>query len=101
VISAVVTTRQWPRGCESWRILLRDGRKHPSPNSGRPEAAMAGALGIQLGGVNYYNGQAQERPRMGDYTRALQLKDIDDATHIMVMAYGLGLAMAMAVLWLS
>lgn len=100
VISAGFATGQWLRLCESWRMLFRDGHKHPSPNSGRPEAAMAGALGIQLGGVNYYNGQAQERPRMGDYTRALQLKDIDDATHIMVMAYGLGLALAMAVLWL-
>lgn len=100
VISAGLTTGQWPRVSDSWRILLRDGHKHPSPNSGRPEAAMAGALGIQLGGVNYYDGHPQERPRMGDDTRALILKDIDNAMHIMVMTYGLGLVMAVAVRWL-
>jgi adenosylcobinamide-phosphate synthase len=31
-------------------VMLRDARKHASPNSGWPEAAMAGALGIRLGG---------------------------------------------------
>jgi adenosylcobinamide-phosphate synthase len=48
------------------RICLRDGRKHPSPNSGLTEAAVAGALSVQLGGLNYYFGQPSERPRMGD-----------------------------------
>ncbi len=48
------------------RILLRDGRKHPSPNSGLTEAAVAGALSVQLGGLNYYSGQPSERPRIGD-----------------------------------
>jgi adenosylcobinamide-phosphate synthase len=42
---------------KSSAILLRDGHKHPSPNSGRPEAAMAGALGVQLGGLNWYGGR--------------------------------------------
>ncbi len=48
------------------RILLRDGRKHASPNAGLAEAAMAGALGVQLGGVNYYDGQPLEKPTIGD-----------------------------------
>jgi adenosylcobinamide-phosphate synthase len=48
------------------RICRRDGRKHPSPNSGLTEAAVAGALSMQLGGLNYYFGQPSERPRMGD-----------------------------------
>lgn len=38
---------------------------HPSPNSGIPEAAAAGAMGIQLGGRNYYQGQVSERALMG------------------------------------
>lgn len=51
---------------ESSRILLRDGRNHPSPNSGLPEAAVAGALGLRLGGVSNYGGVACEKPYIGD-----------------------------------
>ena len=54
------------RGQEAWRICRRDARKHPSPNSGWPEAAMAGALGVQLGGVNAYGGRVEERATLGD-----------------------------------
>ncbi len=50
----------------SLSVMLRDGRKHPSPNSGIPEAAMAGALGIQLGGPSTYGGVLVEKPRIGD-----------------------------------
>jgi adenosylcobinamide-phosphate synthase len=55
------------RSQASWRICWRDARKHPSPNSGWPEAAMAGALGVQLGGVNEYGGVVEERARLGDF----------------------------------
>ncbi|MBF0207496.1 MAG: cobalamin biosynthesis protein CobD [Oligoflexia bacterium] len=57
----------------SLRILLRDGKKHPSPNSGLPEAAMAGALKIQLGGDNYYQGELLSRPLIGDNINPLGL----------------------------
>ena len=50
----------------SWRAMLRDGPRHPSPNAGRCEAAFAGALEITLGGTNVYGGAAQERPCLGD-----------------------------------
>jgi len=98
-IAAGLFAGQWSRMSDSWKILVRDGHKHPSPNSGRPEAAMAGALGIQLGGVNYYDGCGQERPRMGDQTRVLSRSDIDDASRIMLITYGLGLVLALAALW--
>lgn len=61
---------------EAFRILFRDGRNHPSPNSGLAEAAVAGALGVQLGGVNYYFGQPSERPTIGDPLRAMSKEDI-------------------------
>lgn len=51
---------------ETWRIMRRDGRKHPSPNGGIVEAAMAGALGVRLGGTNYYCGVPSFRPHLGD-----------------------------------
>ncbi len=47
-------------------IMLRDGRKHPSPNSGIPEAAMAGALGIRLGGPSTYGGVLSDKPHIGE-----------------------------------
>lgn len=52
-----------------WRIMLRDASKHASPNSGWPEAAMAGALGVRLGGPASYDGVAHDRPVFGEGQR--------------------------------
>jgi adenosylcobinamide-phosphate synthase len=48
------------------RVMLRDASKHASPNAGWPEAAMAGALAIRLGGPATYDGTVHERPVFGD-----------------------------------
>lgn len=48
---------------QAWR---RDARHHPSPNAGPVEAAFAGALGVQLGGVNTYAGRVEDRHTLGD-----------------------------------
>jgi adenosylcobinamide-phosphate synthase len=48
------------------RAAWRDGRSQPSPNSGYPEAAVAGAIGVQLGGLNYYGGVPSLKPHLGD-----------------------------------
>ncbi|HSZ52015.1 MAG TPA: adenosylcobinamide-phosphate synthase CbiB [Caulobacteraceae bacterium] len=56
-------------GGSGWRIMLRDAPQHASPNAGWPEAAMAGALGVQLGGPATYDGVPTERPRFGDGPR--------------------------------
>ena len=50
----------------SYEILRRDGGAHPSPNAGRCEAAVAGALGVRLGGANSYHGRPERRPDLGD-----------------------------------
>ena len=55
----------------SIQITFRDAGKQPSPNSGWPEAAMAGALGVQLGGVNYYQGRESIKEFLGDATLPL------------------------------
>ena len=44
------------------RIWRRDGDKHASPNAGQSEAAMAGALGVRLGGANSYDGHPHYSP---------------------------------------
>jgi adenosylcobinamide-phosphate synthase len=46
-------------------IWYRDGHKHKSPNAGQPESAMAGALGVRLGGENRYAGEVIQTPVMG------------------------------------
>ncbi|HEY3631792.1 MAG TPA: cobalamin biosynthesis protein [Jatrophihabitantaceae bacterium] len=48
------------------RITVRDGHRHPSPNSGYAEAAYAGALGVRLGGRSVYAGRVEHRPELGD-----------------------------------
>jgi adenosylcobinamide-phosphate synthase len=58
----------------SWRIMRRDGRNHSSPNSGIPEAAAAGALGVQLGGTNYYFGRPVAKPVIGEPLHPVDLK---------------------------
>jgi adenosylcobinamide-phosphate synthase len=60
----------------AWRILFRDARKHPSPNSGWCEAAAAALLGVQLGGVNTYKGIVSNRALMGDSLDPLERNDI-------------------------
>jgi len=47
-------------------VMFRDAKKHASPNAGWPEAAAAGALGVQFGGAAIYFGQRVEKPMFGD-----------------------------------
>src|SRR3972149_5524129 len=80
---------------DSLRIACRDGRKHESPNSGIPEAAMAGALGVQLGGATTYQGEIIEKPFIGDAKNLLTIESIDTAikityvASILFMAFGI------------
>jgi adenosylcobinamide-phosphate synthase len=53
-LAATLTGQDGRRAISVWR---KDGTHHASPNSGQMEAAMAGALGVRLGGTNFYDGQ--------------------------------------------
>jgi adenosylcobinamide-phosphate synthase len=82
-----------------WRIGWRDGGKHPSPNAGIAEAAMAGALGVRLGGTNTYDGVDNVRPYLGDPLRPLEVSCIPQAIRLMYATSTAGLALCLAVRW--
>ena len=70
-------------GRGAWRMLRRDAKKHPSPNGGHAEAPTAGALGIRLGGNNYYFGEPHFRAYMGEATREIEADDIQKTVRLM------------------
>ena len=80
---------------DSFRVLLRDGRKHPSPNAGLTEAAMAGALGVQLGGVSHYDGQPLDKPTLGEPISTLGMAHIRSAIALMWVTVGLFLGVSL------
>lgn len=60
IVLAAGLTRGHAR--DAFRVWWRDHDQHDSPNAGHPEAAIAGALGVTLGGVNFYDGVAHRKP---------------------------------------
>jgi adenosylcobinamide-phosphate synthase len=69
----------------AWRYGLRDGAKHASPNSGLSEAASAGALGVQLGGPLFRQGQLLQAPLLGESLESLQRRHISAAVRLMLI----------------
>jgi adenosylcobinamide-phosphate synthase len=68
-----------------WSLLpfvLRQGRQHSSPNSGYPEAALAGILDGQFGGPNYYRGILVDKPYIGVHVRCFHTSDVRRACQI-------------------
>ena len=59
------------------KIFRRDRYNHKSPNSAQSEAAFAGALGLQLGGPNYYFGKLVEKPTIGDALKEPEISDVE------------------------
>lgn len=70
-------------GKKAWRIFIRDRKKHDSPNSAHTEAAMAGALDIQLAGDAWYFGKLHRKPYLGDPVRTVVPDDIPRANRLM------------------
>ncbi len=81
-------------------IMLRDGRNHTSPNSGIPEAAMAGALGIRMGGPSTYAGVLVVKPYIGESVRDVCASGSESAMTIAWMTSIMGVGIAAAVLFL-
>ncbi|MDO3377534.1 adenosylcobinamide-phosphate synthase CbiB [Geoalkalibacter halelectricus] len=87
-------------GFNALRIALRDARKHRSPNAGWPEAAVAGALGIQLGGPAVYFGECVEKVTLGDADKPITVACYHRMIRLMYLTAFLALGLGLAVLGL-
>ena len=63
-------------------FVKKYGKRHSSPNSGYPEAALAGILNCRFGGPNMYHGQLIEKPYIGSNNREITLADMENAVRI-------------------
>ncbi len=81
--------------------MLRDARNHKSPNSGWPEAAMAGALGLALGGPRKYPGLVVDEKWIGSGRARAEFTDIDRALHLFSAACLVNAGLVILVLWVQ
>jgi len=77
----------------AWHTMLGDASKHASPNAGYPEAAMAGALGLALGGPRSYEGKDTDGAWLGDGRREAKAADVYAALELYGRADGLLIAL--------
>ena len=76
------------------------GRNHASPNSGYPEAALAGILGCRFGGPHYYFGELFDKPYIGEQDRPLTTADMQKAVRINRIAEVIMVGLTALVLYL-
>jgi adenosylcobinamide-phosphate synthase len=75
-LMAVSATLLGLNGKRAFTTMWRQGQNHLSPNAGIPEAVAAGALGVELGGPQYYQGCVLEKPAIGEALREIEPEDI-------------------------
>ena len=86
----------------AWRVFRRDRYCHASPNSAQTESAMAGALGIQLGGDAWYFGQLHNKKTSGDSLRPVEPADIPSAILLMTVVSDVAVGLAVILLaWIG
>jgi adenosylcobinamide-phosphate synthase len=95
-VAALVTPGAFATG--ALRIMLRDARKHASPNSGFPEAAAAGALGLRLGGPRVYDAERDDAPWMGDGRSDATAADMERAIKLLIVGF-VSAGLTILILW--
>lgn len=85
----------------AWITMRQDGQNHLSPNAGIPEAASAGALGVRLGGGQFYQGVWIEKPALGRANRELEPEDIVRTHRLLFAASGFALVafVSVRIIW--
>ncbi len=81
-----------------WGLCLRDATKDPSPNSGWSECAYAAILGVQVGGMNWYQGVAKHKPLLGNPVRPITPETIYQALQLTQYCFLIWLGVAIAAL---
>jgi adenosylcobinamide-phosphate synthase len=79
------------------RIWRRDGNKHASPNAGQSEAALAGALGVRLGGSSSYDGHPHHTPLLYAEGPPASLRNAKAAMSLIAIVSGLAFGAALLV----
>ncbi|NOW02861.1 adenosylcobinamide-phosphate synthase CbiB [Clostridium beijerinckii] len=79
----------------SFKIYRRDRHNHTSPNSAHPEAAIAGALGVQLGGANYYFGKLVSKPTIGDKIKEIDINDVKKTAKVLYLSFFIGFVLTL------
>ena len=93
VLPHAVVSGQW----SIFTFVRHYGRMHASPNSGYPEAALAGILNCRFGGPHYYFGELFDKPFIGENDRELTTADMRKAVRVNRMAEVLAIILVMAV----
>jgi adenosylcobinamide-phosphate synthase len=86
------------RGFDSssaWRVWMRDGSRHASPNAGQSEAAIAGALDVRLGGASSYDGKPHQAPTLHAEGRSPSTRDARAAIGLIAAVSGLAFGAAL------
>ncbi|RJX36590.1 MAG: cobalamin biosynthesis protein CobD [Desulfarculus sp.] len=83
----------------AWRVLCKDHAAHQSPNAGWPEAAAAGALGLRLGGPNYYDGELVEKPWLNAAGRDPMDSDLEFGLHLAQLSTLIAVLLAGLAAW--
>ncbi|MCR4657952.1 MAG: adenosylcobinamide-phosphate synthase CbiB [Lachnospiraceae bacterium] len=88
---SVTKSCQQNRPFDTFHIWMRDRYNHASPNSAQTEAAMAGILGLRLGGPASYFGKKVDKPYIGDDIKSPEAEDIPKANSIFLASSIAGL----------
>lgn len=85
-------------GRQALLVGWKDRLKHSSPNAGHSEAAIAGALGIQLNGPGIYPHGNVDKPWLGRGTRKVTAKHLKQSSYLVLTAAFVSTALCLAVL---
>lgn len=80
------------------RATCQEASRHPSPNAGWPEAVVARLLGVQLGGINFYQGVVSQRATLGEPLEPLRVAHIRATIRLMHGAWIIFMLLSAAVI---